>query len=256
MSVQPSPSTKRAYSEFDHFISPYYQDIKKYCFGLTSSVWEAEDLFQDTLMKIYLAIKKRPDRELSKRFVYLIAKNTWIEQKRKRRIDTEFLDDQEKYAENFGGHTYELQLRESLEILSEYLNTKQFVIVLLVDVFQFTAKETAEMINETESNVYTTLHRSRKKLERYERLSKHSKTESKPENTIIEESTKHMMCPTLFETFMNAFKARNPQLIYETYLSLTGQGIQVKKNYTSGFFHDSLCFKFIDPDGNVLTICS
>lgn len=113
-------SASEDHSEFDHLMTPYYQDIKKYCFSLTPSIWEAEDLLQDTLIKIYLALKQQPEREISKRFLYRIAKNTWIDQKRKKNINTESIDDHGENIENIGRDSYEYQLREALEILAEY----------------------------------------------------------------------------------------------------------------------------------------
>lgn len=51
-------STDPDHSLFDTLISPFYEDIKKYCISLATSSWEAEDLLQDTLMKSYIALKK------------------------------------------------------------------------------------------------------------------------------------------------------------------------------------------------------
>lgn len=238
-------------STFDRLISPYYQDLKKYCSSLTPTAWEAEDLFQDTMMKLYLALQQQPNRELAKRYLYRIAQNTWIDQKRKKRIDTESFDEYEEYIENIK-HPYDFQVRESLEVLSQYLSIKQFVIVLLMDVFQFTAKESAYMIRESEANIHTSLHRSRKKLKRYVNISLNVETAYKPIKA-KEESTNHKMDNNSFETFINGFKTRDAQLIYKTYLSLSDKGIQVAKVKTFGY---SLCFQFKDLDGNILTLCN
>src|SRR5690606_31097533 len=148
-------SNELDHSLFDRVIEPFYKDIKKYCFSLTTSPWEAEDLFQDTLIKIYLALKVDPSRQLTKRFFYRIAQNTWIDQKRKKSPPTESMTTHELYISNKGEESHQFKVKETLEILAEYLSIKQFVIVLLMDVFQVTAKETARMIRDTESNVYT-----------------------------------------------------------------------------------------------------
>lgn len=59
-------------SKFDIIISPYYSDIKKYCQRIASSHWETEDLYQDSLIKLYLAWRKNPEREITKKFLYTI----------------------------------------------------------------------------------------------------------------------------------------------------------------------------------------
>ncbi|MFD2044707.1 hypothetical protein ACFSJF_10550 [Ornithinibacillus salinisoli] len=46
------------------------------------------------------------------------------------------------------------QVREILEQLAEYLSVKQIVVVLFMEVFNFTAKETAGMLRDTEISVY------------------------------------------------------------------------------------------------------
>ncbi|SDZ67077.1 RNA polymerase sigma-70 factor, ECF subfamily [Evansella caseinilytica] len=248
-------NTKRFAAEddtpFDYLIAPYYQNIRKYCFALTQSAWEAEDLMQDTLMKLYLAWKKQPDREISKSFLYRIAKNTWIDQKRKSSRAMEALGIQGEDIEAIGRDSNELHIREALEILAEFLSTKQFVIVLLMDIFQFTAKETAKMIRDTETTVHTSLHRSRKKLQRCVHFTKTTDNHG-GKKAAYSNACQGTMTPHLFETFMTGFKMRNPQLIYEAYLSLSVQGIQVNKVQSFG---SSICFQFKDPDGNVLTIC-
>lgn len=113
-----------------------------------------------------------------------------------------------------------------MEILAEYLSIKQFVIILLVDVFQFTAKETAGMIKDSESNVHTTLHRSRKKLNRYAHLS--------PDETSkfykLNQSSKQSMTSNLFESFMKGFQSKSVNLIYEAYFKILGTRNSDRKN--------------------------
>lgn len=236
------------HSLFENMISPYYQDIVKYCNSLTSSPWEAEDLKQDTLMKSYIALKKNPDRPLSRRFFYQIAKHAVIDKKRKKSFLTESLPEYQDNLTEQADESYPFRVREALEILAEYLSIKQFVIILLIDVFHFTAKETAAMIKDSESNVHTTLHRSRKKLNLYAELS--------PDTTSsfhkLHKTNKQKMASNLFESFMKGFHTKNIKLIYETYLAFSEQGIHIEKINRD---KASICFQFTDPDGNVFMIC-
>lgn len=231
-------------STFEQIIASYYQDIKKYCFTLTSNKWEGEDLFQETLMKLYLALKRQPDRTLTKRFFYQVARNTWIDQLRKQKVTTESFEEN-KYPGNDREDFF--QIRESLEILAEYLTVKQFVIVLFMDVFQFTAQETADMIGDTQANMYTILQRSRKKLKKCIDLATEPKSAYKKLAQTEKQSLNHS-----FETFVEGVTKRDPKLIYTTYLSLVENDITITKIQTiRGAFY----FHFTDPDGNVWMIC-
>lgn len=237
-------------STFNHIIAPYYQDIKKYCISLSATQWEAEDLFQDTLLKLYLALKKQPNREISKRFLYQIAKNAYLDMIRKVKRQNESFVYEDLLIDTPANDTYELQVREALEVLADFLSIKQFVIVLLMDVLQFTAKETAEMLQETEANIHTSLHRSRKKLQK---CASYMREDPSSVDEYKHHAAGELMSDSLFETFINAFKAKDTSRIYSAYLSLVGQGVQVRKVATPGY---TLCFQFTDPDGNVLMICS
>lgn len=233
-------------STFEKKIEPFYLDIQKYCYHMTTTQWEAEDLFQETLLKIYLALKKQPDKPLTKRYFYLVAKNSWIDQQRRRRIESIDIDTQ---ASKMGDTDYQIDVRESLEQLAGYLSIKQFVIVLLMDVFLFTAKETAHFINETESNVHTTLHHARKKLTYYANI---PLSEREPAMSVKLEKQQTIK-RKLFEDFLEAFRKRNPEAIYEGYLYLAAHQISLNRIQKSGY---SLSFHFKDPDGNIITVSS
>lgn len=232
-------------STFDKIISPYYPDIKKYCKSIVSNNWETEDLFQDSLLKIYLAWKKNPYLKITKKLLYTIIKNTWIDQKRKKCLSTEPLEDDIIQMEAQYHEGYEI--REVLEELTEYLSIKQFVIILLTEAFDFTAKETAALIKDTESNVYTTLHGTKKKLKRYLHLQVNL-----PQEKNRKKADKRID-PSLFEDFLKGFRTKNPKLIYESYLSMNGLGMEIRKVRSVGM---SICFHLTDPDGTVLMICT
>ena len=59
--------------------------LYKYCVKLSGSTPEAEDLVQETLLKTYRLMKTDPERNLSMSFLYTIAKNLFIDGKRKSR---------------------------------------------------------------------------------------------------------------------------------------------------------------------------
>lgn len=233
-------------SNFEETIALFYNDIQKYCFNITPTKWEGEDLLQESLMKIYLALKKRPDMEFSKRFLFLIVKNTWIDHQRRKKVETVDLHTHSREVQERDHH---FQVRESLEQLAEYLSIKQFVIVLLMEVFQFTAKETADFINETESNVHTTLHRARQKLSYYTKVASNDTEEVNKSKLVNHQPIK----PNVFEDFLRAFQESNPRAIYEGYLTLVAHQITLNRIRKNGY---SVSFQFEDPDGNIMIISS
>ena len=43
-------------NHYELLINPHLNDLRKYCFYLTKSKWDGEDLFQETLMKSLLFV--------------------------------------------------------------------------------------------------------------------------------------------------------------------------------------------------------
>ncbi|MGM7684201.1 RNA polymerase sigma factor [Cytobacillus sp. Hm23] len=58
--------------------------LYKYCLKLTGSTWMAEDLVQETLLKVYRLRDSEPNREITYAFLYTVAKNLFIDEKRKK----------------------------------------------------------------------------------------------------------------------------------------------------------------------------
>lgn len=231
-------------STFDQVIQPYDHHIKNYCRKFATNEWEADDLYQESLIKIYLSLKKqRMDLTISKKYLYTIIRNTWIDSKRKKEILS--TEAEEFDLENIGEHFDTHRAREILEVLSDFLNIKQFVVVLLSEVFAFTAAETAELINESESNVYTTLHRTKKHLRRYLNMQL---------DEVEIPRKKQTMDHHVFEKFLNGFRQKNPREIYEAYLDMNNMGIHISK--ATRRKDKKLCFYIKDPDGNLLMICT
>ncbi|MGY3715935.1 sigma-70 family RNA polymerase sigma factor [Sutcliffiella cohnii] len=231
-------------SSFDSIIAPFLPTIEKYCRSFSAKKWEREDLVQECLLKIYILLKKEPTSKLTKKYLYFIVRSTWIDQYRKiNKID--YVSDTEVELENRKDNKREYDIRVILETLSEYLSLKQFVVVLLTEIFQFTANETAILIKESESNVYTTLHRAKKKIHRYNSLSAN--------DHIKVQKREKAMDKGMFEQFLNGFRNNNPKIIYESYLSIQQMGIEVSAVKNS---KNRYCFHLKDPDGNIIIICT
>ncbi|MDC0761924.1 RNA polymerase sigma factor [Brevibacillus sp. AG] len=64
-------------------VKPFLADIQKHCLSLTKNDWDAQDLLQETLTKVYRSLQKAPGRQLTKAFLRQIATNAWIDHCRK-----------------------------------------------------------------------------------------------------------------------------------------------------------------------------
>ncbi|WP_263560312.1 RNA polymerase sigma factor [Paenibacillus polymyxa] len=135
--------------------------LKRYCLSLTKSNWDAEELAQNTWVK---ALGKLNNFEHTNPKVLLlrIAKNTWIDEIRRKAVFTRILNrEQAKVTEPDHG-TYEIEI--ALQSLMNHLSPLQRTVFLLRDVFAFSISETSDILGTTEGAVKVALHRARKSL--------------------------------------------------------------------------------------------
>jgi DNA-directed RNA polymerase specialized sigma24 family protein len=71
-------------SQFKLDFQQIKQRIYRYSLKITSNRWEAEDLTQDVLLKVYKAMEANPSREVSNAYLYRIALTTWKDKRKKR----------------------------------------------------------------------------------------------------------------------------------------------------------------------------
>lgn len=205
---------------------PEMTKLYQYCMSLSHSPWTAEDLVQETLIRVMKVKKVQPDRTLAFSFLCTIAKNLFIDDKRKQRDTLLFEDDL------LGETDHLLEYDSLIELLLSALPLKQAMLVTLKDVFQFTSKEMASMLRTSDESIKTALHRARTKLKAVEVESVHSNI---PDHQLIAALT-------------NAMKEANPQQIFLLYRQLETRHFQVKRAAGTSFFH------VIDPDGNILEL--
>lgn len=145
-------------------IEPYRQDLWRYCMALTKSPWDAEDLMQEALMKAYAILPQLHQPLQPKAYLFRIASNAWIDQCRRRKSD--LLADEDDLRMDSGAIHAE-EVIAAMDTLIDRLSPRQAVAVLLVDVFDFTVKEAAELMSTTEATAKSLLQRARGKLRKY-----------------------------------------------------------------------------------------
>ncbi|HUO89907.1 MAG TPA: sigma-70 family RNA polymerase sigma factor [Rhizomicrobium sp.] len=136
------------------------------CLKLTGSIFDAEDLLQDTLLKGFGAIgsgifANQPVAD-ARAYLCRIATNSWIDaQRRKRRAEvaaTEVSGESE---------TKEAAMVTSAATAALFERTapQERAAIVLKDVFDFSLKEIADLLTTSEGAVKAALHRGREKLD-------------------------------------------------------------------------------------------
>ncbi|PFA63356.1 RNA polymerase subunit sigma-24 [Bacillus sp. AFS015802] len=211
------------FDELEQTITKLY----RYCLKITGSPWQAEDLVQETMLKIYRLKKSAPDREYTFSFLYKVAKNLFIDEKRKKK---EFLSHHEKMREVSDPYEFDALI----EILLAVLPLQQAMLVTLKDVFQYRTKEIAAMLRISDESVKTALHRARKKLT------------AVPEELPVTASSN----PQLIQRLSTAIKQSDPSRIFLYYRLLETRHFKTRRSEGGAVFH------IIDPEGNILEVAS
>ncbi|WP_238402990.1 sigma-70 family RNA polymerase sigma factor [Paenibacillus mesophilus] len=219
--------------------------LKHYCRSLTGNEWDAEDLVQEVLTKVYRSLQQSPDRGIGIAFLYRIAQNAWIDHCRKQQASEVF--DEEMHLTTSSAWS-EMEIREQLEHLADQLNSRQMVLILVMDIFQFSAAETAELLKSTVGAVKEGLKRARHRLKALaakSRLSPEENGRFQTNKPKLEAGT----TPALFERFLTGFRAGDPEEICRAYLELSSQGVYIEKITPEAGVYS---FTFRDPNGHLI----
>ncbi|WP_433941167.1 RNA polymerase sigma factor [Paenibacillus lautus] len=221
-------------------LSSIQTKLHRYCMRISGDPWEAEDLLQDVMMKVMRAVETDPGKHLSNVYLFRIASNAWKDRLRKdkpgMRVSENVLGDREAVDDS-------LSTRELLEVLADRLSPRAMVILLLMDVLDFTARETADFLSMSEGTVQVSLGRARARLKKLHRLQQ-TGDEPKPQ----ERAPAGTAAALDMDALVKAFRRRDPQAICTAYLQLTKLRIRISKLSRVG---GVLAFYMEDPDGNV-----
>ncbi|GIP51099.1 RNA polymerase sigma factor [Paenibacillus vini] len=211
----------------------------KYSMRITGNRWDAEDLTQDALLKVTEAVRKNPERPVTKAYLYRIAKHAWIDGQRAQKIRTVPYDRTMEAA----APDFMLSSRELLEQLAERLSPRMGVIVLLMDVFYFTAKETASILRSSEAAVQVAIGRARRRLRKLAADSNITKPLVHSKGEAIAD----------FDALVDAFQRGDPEGMYRAYIGLAHEGVRLDQLKMQ---NGKLYFTFRDVDGNLFHVIS
>lgn len=146
---------------FEEVVSPHLTSLERYCHYIAYTKWDAEDLMQETLEKLYrYSLHKQVP--VSKAYLHKIASNTWTDRLRKKKIE-----------EVLTGHKDEISVEaspttgiadEAIEQLLKSCTSKQRTVFLLVEALGLSLKETARVLGMSEGSIKSSLHRARKRV--------------------------------------------------------------------------------------------
>ena len=212
--------------------------IHRYSLRLTNDPWEAEDLTQDALLKVHRAIEINPQREISKAYLFRVTSNAWKDNRKRKQGHWATLNYSVPDAAAQDG---DLSTRELLEELAHRLSPRSMVILLLRDVFDFTAKETAVFLSSNEEAVQVALSRARHRLRK---IALQSKVEGLPQEKpgLSKQWESHDL-----DQLVDAFRKRDPKSICQAYIGLAKQRVRISRLFWA---NGKLTFYIADPDGN------
>lgn len=188
---------------FNKFIAPYRKDLFKFCRSLTIDPWDAEDLAQETLLKVYGRLGDRHiGIENPKSYLFRAASNQWIDWCR-RKNQTSNLETDKAISETV---ITSFEVRDAMIAVARTLPPKEQVAFILKEVFETELDEIAEIVGTTTGAVKSALHRAREKM-----------GSEKPKKAT--EMKLNQMHKELVDQLVDAFNRRNIEDICKLFLS-------------------------------------
>ncbi len=161
--------------EFWEIYDQFYGKVRKFILALVKDEWVADDLIQETFLRIQNNLKSLKDPSKLSSWIFRIAYNLcqdhFRQLKRSRkeeRIDQEETQDlKEALIQKGPDIQKELEQREMGECVQNQINLlpeSLRAVLILFDIMEFSHQEIADILEITVKNVKVRLHRARKKL--------------------------------------------------------------------------------------------
>jgi len=161
--------------EFWDIYDRYYTKVRKFILALVKDEWVADDLIQETFLKIQNNLKNLKDPfKLSSwifRIAYNLCQDHFRQMKRSRkeeRIDQEEMEDfKEALIQKGPDIQKELEKRQMGECVQDQINLlpeSLRTVLVLFDIMEFNHQEIVDILGITVENVKVRLHRARRKL--------------------------------------------------------------------------------------------
>jgi len=183
-------------------IDPLRPELFRYCRSLAGSLWDAEDLVQDTLLRAFAKLADvHWQIDNPRAYLFRMATNLWIDRSRRpgESIMPEQVDAPAPAAPPPG------DVREAMQTMARLLPPQERAALLLKDVFDFTLAEIAAQLRTSQGAVKAALHRGR------ERLAEATRDRDEREMAGRPTQRAHAPAAVLLEKWCAAFNARDLQ---------------------------------------------
>jgi len=168
------PFQRSEQQRFDALVRPHLQRLYRLAYRLTSSRYDAEDLVQDVLIKLYPRLKELAAVDNPVSWMSRVLLNQYIDDYRRRqRSPLASIEDESRFyqlAENPRPQPHEVAEREysaqRLQSALQSLNMEQRMVILLHDVEGYSLEEIRQMQDVPLGTLKSRLSRARSKLQK------------------------------------------------------------------------------------------
>ena len=154
---------------FEELVSSNEKKIYNLCLKMMKNEQDAQDMAQEALLKAWRNLRKFNLKAAFSTWLYRIAVNTCLDELRKRKKNTQSIEDldekgftiQDEESQNFSDRS---DLKHQLTQAMEQLEPKEKLIIVLKDVQGYSYEEIGIILSCPVGTVRSRLSRSRKKL--------------------------------------------------------------------------------------------
>jgi RNA polymerase sigma factor (sigma-70 family) len=221
-------------------IEGYSKIFKPYCLKVASDPYEAEEVFQEGLIKLCKLLKEEPEKYISKRYLYKMAQSVFYDFKRNENLQKNISTASETAARL---NDSSVEVHDLLQTLLNRLSPQQLAIFLLIEEMKLTIRETASVLRTSEGAVKALLYRSRQNIKKIK------------DDVLEGEVPVNLEEPHTFfiEELSKAILKGDPLAICQAYVKVWRSGLSfVEVERKMGGFS----FYFRDPDGHLIKIFS
>ncbi len=149
---------------YDEIFSKYYKPVSYYIFKMVYNKEIAEDITQDTFIKVYKALGNVDDNVRLSSWIYRIAHNACIDYIRKNKSTLELLDNAKEICDLNRGPEQQFmnkELHDKIVRVMGKINSRYRSVLILRDYNDLSYKDISIVLKCSESAIKSLIHRAR-----------------------------------------------------------------------------------------------